>query len=321
MAPSLLLALVLLGGCASKERVEVPPKALPQWYVAPPASDARSLYAVGEGESREAAIVDALGQLRSMLGVRVASRFESVARERQGSISDYQKETHSEVSSVAAALTIARYEIVEVHEHAFRSFMVLLRAERAELMRSFKGEIEASLEALAQTLQTPTLEALIALKALQADFEMRFEAQLTALTTLDAEDAAQRYKERYGSMRAQIEAFEKQFSFALSTQDVALSSVVRAALSQKGYRVADRTAGHTIRIASDYERTYAYGFYIVRARIELQTLDGDARVLRSNTAALIAQNAQSEGAAMQEIAQKLSQKIEAEGIEALLGWR
>ncbi|MBN2896387.1 MAG: LPP20 family lipoprotein [Campylobacterales bacterium] len=321
MAQWLLLTLLLLGGCATKERIEAPIKALPQWYTSPPLSDVRALYAVGEGADREAAVADALGQIRSMLGVRVASRFESVSSERQGTVSDYQKETRSEISSVAAALTIAHYEVVEVYEHSFRSVMVLLRSRRADLVAGFEREIEAALEGLEQTMQTPTLEALIALKMRHADFETQFGELLTALSTLKANDSAQRYKERYDAMRARIEHFQEHFSFALSAQDAALSSVVRSALSQKGYRIEAVHPSHTIRLHADYERTQAYGFYIVRARLELQTLDSDAKLLRSNTVALIAQNAQSEGSAMQEIAQKLSQKIEAEGIETLIGWQ
>ncbi len=322
MTLSLLLVLTLLAGCATKERIEVAPVALPQWYTSPPHADRHYLYAVGEGSQRNEAIADALGQIRAMLGVSVATHFESAITERQGVQSDYQKQTDSQIVTTAAALPIAHYELIESLQHSYRSALVLVRCERRQLIEGFKEEIETQRKSLELRLSKRTLDDLMALEAEAEAFETQFPNLLSALTTLGGD--AQSYAADYPSMRAQIEAYRASFSFALHTKegDAALLSIIRSALSQKGYRIAkEGDAEYKIALDAHTDTVMAYGFYVVRARLELQTLDAKGHIIRSAIVALVAQNAQSIAMATQELGRKLAQHIDAEGVESLLGWR
>ncbi len=321
-----LMILLLLSGCSEKKRVVAAPKTLPEWYANPPANTMQTLYAIGEGSDRTEAIANALSNMASTLSVSIASQYESVTTERQGTVNNYDKSVTSAVQSEVAKIRISNYDVLQAEEYGFREFLVLVSSNRSVLFEGIRNDLDQQLAQF--RLSEKNLKNSNALKRLK--FYLHVNEELSRLPdTLGVLKVLQKsfdgtpYLNEQARLDAARIALHRSISFEVraSKEDSGLVTSVEAGLSKATYALA-KSGGNShfvVDVTTSVERAEAQGFTLARTAIALQVRDARGAVVGSNKLNIIGQSTQGYAIARQNVAYKLSQMIEKEGVEKVLG--
>ena len=112
---------IFLASCGSEKRVVVAKKEpLPSWYQSSSMNTSTELYSVGEGQTKQDAITDALSMMISTLSVSISSQFNSKSVIKEGQTSSNTATYTNEVQSDVAKIRISNYELVHSKEIGFK---------------------------------------------------------------------------------------------------------------------------------------------------------------------------------------------------------
>ncbi len=142
----LLVFGLLLSACASKQKVVVPKKELPSWYMHPPKSDAYELFALGEGENQQDAINNALSLVVSTLSVSISSSFRAKTVVKEGSVNSSDATYINKTQSDVQKIRISQYEILHVTRLGFKRYAAVIKVNKQKLFQGLKNEIDQKFE-------------------------------------------------------------------------------------------------------------------------------------------------------------------------------
>ena len=319
----LLASIILLSGCATKNRVVVKQKALPSWYTQPPASNSADLYAIGDGKNKQEAISNALSMLVSTLSVSISSKFsaKSVVREGRVNSSDatYTNETQSETKKVR----ISSYEVLKTSELGFKKYAVLVKVNKQELFNSLKKEIQQKFEIIDNKEKVQknknALDKLFFYKESLQGLQ-NLPNTLTVMSVLNEGFDTKSYLNKYGALDSKYETYLKKITFWIDSNYKPLVSPVSKGLSHKNIKIKNiRGAMHFhVYIKANIQRASAYGFSLARANISITTKDSHSTTIATNSINLVGQSSQGYKIAKQDLVKKLNDLIKNKGIAKVL---
>lgn len=327
---SLFVILILaftFGGCAHKEEVPLmQKKALPSWYTNPPLTTQTKLYALGEGESKEIAITNALSMMASTLSVSIESKFSSKKFVEEGTYNTHQQTTLSEIQSDVKKIRISNYEVVEAKELGFRKHIVLIASDKKRLFESLKSELEQKF-ALADA-QIGSLHLHHALEQLDIYKKVLHELEdvpdtLVVMNVLQNSFNGESFIQKIQKLKNSHAALLVSISFEIDTDENSknLQAPIREALGAKKVQI-DNSSAKThfkIIIRSDIQRASSYGFTLARSAIEISVKDSKNSIIAGNKLNITGQSTQGYEIAKQSVAVKFGEMIQKEGIGKILG--
>ena len=126
-----LIVVLILSGCGSQKRVVVKDKQeLPSWYTASPQTNSTDLYSVGEGQTKQDAIANALTMMVSTLSVSISSQFNSKSVIKEGYKSSNEAVYTNEVQSDVKKIRISHYELLNSKNIGYKKYIVLVKSNK-----------------------------------------------------------------------------------------------------------------------------------------------------------------------------------------------
>lgn len=323
----LLAALFVFMGCASKEEVPlIQKKALPLWYTNPPLTTQKTLYALGEGESKEVAITNALSMMASTLSVSIESKFSSKKFVEEGTYNTHQQTTLSEIQSDVKKIRISNYEVVEAKELGFRKHIVLIASDKKRLFESLKSELEQKF-ALADA-ELGSLHLHHALEQLDIYKKVLHKLEdvpntLVVMNVLESSFYGESFLAKIQKFKNSHAALLASISFEIEADENSknLQPSIREALGAKKVQINNGSAKthFKIIIRSDIQRASSYGFTLARSAIEISVKDSKNSIIAGNKLNITGQSTQGYEIAKQSVAIKFGEMIQKEGIGKILG--
>jgi hypothetical protein len=322
----LILSLVLLSACGSQKRVVVQEKKAPTWYDNPPRSTSETLYEVGQGYTKKEAIDNALSLMLSTLSVSIESKYNSKSVENQGSIENYQKTVSNEISSEVKKIRISNYEVVKSEEFGFKDFRVLVKSDKKKIFESLKQELDQKFNTIQKRAKSVENQNAIKQINFYKDAKKQLENvpnTLIVMHSLRNGFESKSYLERLAEIDSKYEYLLDNISFSIKTDAQAknLKDPIRNGLSEKKLKIKDeRGKNHfVITITSKIQQAKAYGFDLARSAIAITVKDYKGAIIGSNKLNIIGQSTQGYAIAKENVAIKLQNLIEKEGISKVLG--
>jgi len=324
----LLFVGALFVGCGSQKRaVVVQPKELPSWYTSAPHSTDTELYALGEGVNKEEAIANALSMMASTLSVSVSSDFRAQTVVKEGHISSVDRTYESDIQSRVKEMRISHYELLNAESLGFKRYAVLVRSNKKKLYESMLQEMRqefAILEHREKNMANASgLQRLSFYKESLRSLES-LPHRIIVMSALKSGFDGAEYLGRMQHFEHEKSRILEALSFFVTTTKNAknLQSVVERGLTEQKIRIASSgiAAMHfTTQIVANIQRADAYGFTLARSEIEFVTKDNQGRVIGSNRVNIIGQSSQGFEVAKQDLALRLDELLQKEGIGYLLG--
>ena len=323
----IVITLLFFVGCSTKEEVPLmQKKALPSWYTNPPLTTQTKLYALGEGESKEVAITNALSMMASTLSVSIESTFNAKKFVEEGVRNSHQLTTQSEIQSDVKKIRISNYEVLEAQELGFRKHIVLIASEKKRLFESLKSELEQKF-ALADA-QIGSLHLHHALDQLDIYKKVLHELEdvpdtLVVMNVLQSSFHGESFIQKIQKLKNSHAALLASISFEIETDENSknLQAPIREALGAKKVQI-DNSSAKThfkIIIRSDIQRASSYGFTLARSAIEISVKESKNSIIAGNKLNITGQSTQGYEIAKQSVAVKFGEMIQKEGIGKILG--
>ena len=321
-----ILLLLFMVGCGTQKRIVVQKQALPEWFTNPPQSTATDLYAIGYGVNRDAAITDALTQMISTLSVSVSSTFHAKTVVKSGTIESrdatYVDNSQSEVTKIR----ISNYTILQAKEFGFKKYGMLIRSNKEKLFRSMAQDIAQKwqlFEAQERVILQKNKLAQLAFYKKALDSFALLPNELLIMSELHPEFDTTDDLHKLSILQSKYNTTHKAISFDIDAQYDAkhLRSVIAKGLNAKRFNLSrTKGKGHfSIYIFIDIQRANAYGFTLARSAITIVTRDYKGEIIGSNKLNITGQSSQGYAIAKENIAIKLNQKVQKEGIAKVLG--
>ncbi len=321
------LLTLLFVGCSKKEEVPLmQKKALPAWYTNPPQTTQTKLYALGEGESKEVAITNALSMMASTLSVSIESTFNSKKFVEEGMRNSNQLTTFSEIQSDVKRVRISHYEVLEAQELGFRRHIVLIVSEKKRLFESLKNELDQKF-ALADA-QLGSLHLHHALEQITIYQKLLQELEdvpntLVVMNVLQSSFQGESFIQKIQKIKNSYAALLASISFEIETDENSknLQAPIRDALNAKKLQLKSGNAlvHFKIIVRSDIHKASSYGFLLARSAIEISVKDSKNSIIAGNKLNITGQSTQGYEIAKQSVAIKFGEMIQKEGIGKILG--
>jgi len=319
----LLLFGLLLSGCASKQRVVVPKKELPSWYVHPPQSNANELFALGEGENQQDAISNALSLLASTLNVSIVSNFKAKTVVREGSVNSSDATYINNTQSNVKKIVISEYEILHVRKLGFKRYAAVIKVHKEKLFQGLKNQIDQKFEIYkndSRNLQhLGALKQLAYYKNIKKSFDYINNA-LIVMKVLKKGFSDKKYIAIMNEINAKQQYLLEHISFWVIANVKSLSEPVISALTKQKFIIKNRKTKmhYDIYINAKIKKANAYGFFLVRSEISFITKNYKGEVLASNVIHVTGQSSQSYAIAKQNLVKRFNDLIRKEGISKVL---
>lgn len=322
-----ILALLFLLGCSTKDELNLSSKkTLPQWYVNPMQSSQTTLYSVGEGESKEVALKNALNMMASTLSVSIESSYNSKKVVQEGRVNSNQLDVENRVSSSVHKIRISSYELLEYEEVGFRNHILLIKAEKGKLFKSLESELEEKFSVIDAELKSllafNALEQISRYKKIKAKLEDLPE-RLVVMSVLNSSFDANVYTNKAQKINTAYDELLSSITFEIQTDNDSknLEAPLRVALNAKKLSTAHKNKDRHFKIfiKSDIQRATSLGFTLARSAIEISVEDYRGAIVAGSKLNLIGQSTQGYEIAKQSLSMKFSDMIKKEGIEKIIG--
>ncbi|MEA3523806.1 MAG: LPP20 family lipoprotein [Campylobacterota bacterium] len=322
----LALSLLLFTGCGSQKRVVVTQKAAPTWYDNPPQNSSNILYEVGQGYTKKEAIDNALSMMISTLSVSIESKYKSKSVESQGTVENYQKTVSNEIQSEVKKIRISNYEVLKSEEFGFKDYRVLVKSDKTKIFNSLKQELDQKFAFIDK--RSLSIKKQNALKQISFYKEAKESVKdvpntLVVMSGLQGNFDAKGYLSKVSQVNTKYESLLDTISFSIkaNTQAQNLQDSIRDGLSVRQLPIKNaKGPGHfEITITSKIQKANAYGFTLARSAIAIKVKDYNGAIIGSNKLNIVGQSTQGYAIAKENVAIKLQNMIEKEGIEKVLG--
>lgn len=321
------ITIFFLFGCSTKDELSLSSKkTLPQWYINPPQSSQTKLYSIGEGESKEVALKNALNLMASTLSVSIESSYNSKKFVQEGRVNTNQLEVENRVSSNVKKIRISSYELLEYEEVGFRNHILLIQADKSKLFQSLKSELEHDFSMVDADLKSLSLfnalEQLSRYKKIKTKLE-DIPDRLVVMSVLNNSFDAYMYIKKGQKINSAYDELLSSITFEIhpDSDSTNLEAPLRAALNDKKLKTAQKSGDKHFRIfiKSDIQRAISLGFTLARSAIEISVQDYKGAIVAGNKINLIGQSTQGYEIAKQSLSIKFSDMIKKEGICKVIG--
>ncbi len=323
----LLSIMILFSGCgSSKKMVVAEKKALPAWYTNPPVSNANELYAVGEGQTREGAISNALSMMASTLSISISSDFKSKSVVNEGRINSSQATYINKIQSSVKKIRISNYELQNSQSIGYKKYIVLVKSNKQKLFLSMKQELDQKFYLIDERKK-----ALTNLNAIKRASKYRtfmdeldgVQNNLIVMNVLNSSFNGQEYLAKSQAVEKEFGHIVSNLTFSISSNDVArnLESTISKGLSTKKMRITNSGGENhfNINLYSHINKARSYGFSLARSSIDVTIKDYKGTVIGSNKLNIVGQSTVGFSQARENVAYKLNEMIKKEGISKVIG--
>ena len=323
----LLSVMILFSACgSSKKMVVAEKKELPSWYMNPPLSNSSELYAVGEGQSREGAISDALSMMASTLSVSISSDFKSKSVINEGRVNSSQATYTNKVQSSVQKIRISNYELQNSQSIGYKKYIVLVKSNKQKLFSSMKQELDQKFYLIDE--RKKGLTNLNAIKKASkyktfVDELSSVENNLIVMNVLNSSFNGQEYLEKSQALEREFQNIISNLTFSISSNDVAsnLKSSISKGLSAKKMRLKNSSGKNhfIIHLNAHINKAHSYGFTLARSSIDISIKDYRGSVIGSNKLSIVGQSTSGFAQARENVAYKLNEMIKKDGISKVIG--
>ncbi len=326
-ATVILSGMILFSGCGTQKRLDTPvKKSVPSWYVNQPGTTSTTLYSVGEGQDKEAAVMNALGNMVSTLSVSFSSQYSSKEVIEEGVKNTRQLTASSEIQSDVKKIRISNYELLEHKELGFRQHIVLIKSDKQKLFNSLKSELEQKFDLIDK--EKDALSRYHALKQLLFYKKAKMDISdvpntLVVMNVLNDSFDGRPYLTKVSSVNSQYDRLLSEISFSVKSNGDAKgleSSIINGLNDEKlQVRYATGKKHFILTVTSKTQEASSHGFTIARTSIDISVRDYRGSVIGSNKLNLIGQSTQGYEIAKESVAVKLNEMIKKEGISKVIG--
>jgi len=323
-----IVGIFILIGCGSSQQLDIAQPTLPSWYTHPPHSDTTTLYALGDGKTKQEALTNALNNLIATLSVSLSSEYNAKTIVKEGShsatITDatYENEVHAQVKKIR----ISNYEVLEAKKLGFKHYATLVKVEKKALFQGLQSEIDQKFTFFNGSVKGSNDDNVLKQLHKYEQFIQEFDTiknTLSVMSVLNPHFHQKIYIDRMLQIEKTKQSLLQKISFSIIARGEAkkLQPSLAKGLSDAHYIVKQRKDKYhfTIVLSSKTAYAHSYGFYLARSVLTLVTKNIQGSVIGSNTLHITGQSSQSKAIAQQDVAKKLTQLIEKEGIEKVLG--
>jgi len=320
---SSLLSILLFTGCLNTPQKVAPKKE--SWYLSPPISTDKTLYALGEGKTSKESVSDALTTLLSTLNLTVSSEFHAQTVVKEGYNSSKKSIYTNDITTKLHTIEISNYKILKSKKLGYKHFVSLVSVDKEQLFRSLKVKVEQSLD-FAQKQEADSKEKTLLQKIKEFKKIMislkSLPNELKVMHSLNPNFVAKSYIERYNYFKIQLNNKLEQLSFYLvKKKNLSLVSSIETGLNQEGFNVVQKKDIYalTVTLTSNYIDSKAYGFFIRKSTLDIIVKDSSGKKVGINQHFITGQSTKSFKDANEDIAYKLSKLIKKNGVLQILG--
>ena len=319
--------ILFLSGCATqKQMIVAEKKEMPAWYVNPPKSTSTQLYALGFAKDKKSATIDALAQMLSTLSVSISSKFSGKTVVREGSSSSSSATYIDELQSEVKKIRISNYEIVNAQSMGFKKYAVLVTSNKKKLFESMKQEIEQDFLIIDKkkkiVAQQNLIKQIVFYKNAKNDLSL-LPNKLLVMNALERGFYGNIYLSQFNEIDVMYEKLLSSISFNIKSNYEAenLKSPIAKGISAKKLKISNSKNKNNflIKINSNIEEANAYGFTLARSAIAITIQDYKGNIIGSNKLNIVGQSTQGFAIAKENVAIKLGELIQKEGIEKVIG--
>jgi len=322
---TLILFLFFSFGCSSSApRIERKPKTLPAWYLNPPRETKSTLYATGEGAYKREALNNALLALLAKLRISISSDYSVESVVREGSRQNYHDTTYTnKTQSSISKIDINSYELLSLEKMGFKNYIVLIKVDKKRFFRALQEELDAKLrsaEAIEGSLSSNNALEVLARYNKALDGLHDIENRLDIMMQLEDGFDPFKYRQAYTALVDKRDMLRKKLSFWIVSSEKGLKTPLLKALREAKFTIESKKNRFHFRvfIESKEHRNYAYGFYIVKAKIGVTTKDYKGVGIADNIIYIKGASAQSYSAAKEKLIHNFYKLVEKEGVGKIL---
>jgi len=322
---TLIFSVGMLGCGGSKPQVDIQPQKQPSWYTHPPRSDAQTLYGVGDGVDKQAALKDALNNVLGTLSLSLSSEYDAKTVVKEGihesSSGEYKTHIHAQVQKIR----ITNYEVLQTQKLGFKHYGVLVKVDKQRFYETLKKEVQQKFHYINEKEKTVAKQSVLKRfffykKALSSLEEL--PNTLLVMDTLNPHATTKDLLSMYVALQKKYDEALSRVVFRVEANKEGrfLVGVIKEGISKEHFKVAKHKAKGQIvtQLSLGVEYAHAYGFHIARGVLTLNTQDEFGNHIGSNVVHINGQSSQSKAIAKEDIAKRLGKKIEKEGIVTLL---
>jgi len=249
---SLTLA-VLFAGCSHKPKpLNQKPVSLPSWFLNPPSSSGRYMYATAIGRDKKNAINNALSSIISTLGIRIKSSYSSKIKEH-----NYYTDTKitNNVETKTSSVNINNFILIKATQTSYEHIAVLVRVDKTKFVNGLishlnyqKKNIDMRYNALNKENVLERYNTLVGLiksvKQMQRTLSIVNELSRYATVKFDRLSYLTdivRVKQRYISQKSSL-------NFFVTASRPAYGEVLKNFIASKGFNVSDSKTKDSISI-------------------------------------------------------------------------
>lgn len=322
-----LVVMIVFAGCGSEKRVVVAKKQeLPSWYQSSSMNTNTELYSVGEGQTKQDAITDALSMMISTLSVSISSQFNSKSVIKEGQTSSNTATYTNEVQSDVAKIHISNYELVHSKNIGFKKYIVLVKSNKKQLFDSLKQETDQEISLINSKKYDLANQNTIKQISVYRGFKETLSSvpnRLLVMGVLKSSFDESPYLFQISSIEKKYDELVASLSFSISANSNAsnLKSAISQGISSQQLKVAEGSGvnHYKIYINSKIEKASSYGFTLARSAIYISVEDHKGVIIGSNKLNITGQSTQGYEIAKENVASKLNEMVKKEGILEVIG--
>jgi hypothetical protein len=322
----MIIFFFIFNGCSSKKKIIVEKKELPTWYTSATKNTDDTLFAVGEGEDKKAALINALDSMIATLGITISSEYKSEVILKEGSINNYQLNSNKKIDAKVQKIYINNYELINFKKVGFKRYLVKIKSDKKKLFISLKKDIQNRLKNIQNIyINSKKYHAIKQLKCYKNSLEQinNIKSTLVILNNLDENFDDAIYLKELQTIKNRYETLHSKISFSITSNNDAtnLKNIISSSLSDEKYKIKNTTnqKHFTIYISSTTNKIKSYGFYLARSSIFIETKDFKGDIVGSHKLNITGQSSQNYKIAKEDIAIRLTILIKKEGISKIIG--
>ncbi len=322
-----VVLIIIFSGCGSEKRVVVAKKQeLPSWYTSSPQTSSTELYSVGEGQTKQDAISNALSMMVSTLSVSISSQFNSKTVIKEGYKSSNQATYTNAIQSDVKKIRISNYELLNSKKIGYKRYVVLVKSDKKKLFEGMQKELDQKFHMIESKKKTlinqNTIKKINSYKEFKNSL-VDAPNTLIVMSVLDSSFDETVYLKKLEKIEKKYDALVSNLTFSISANSTAsnLKSVISKGLSAKRLKIVKGSGRDhfSLHVDSKIQKATSYGFTLARSAIDITIKDYKGVIIGSNKLNIVGQSTQGYKIARENVAFKLGEMIKKEGIAKVIG--
>ncbi len=296
----------------------------PSWYLNPPQNNSSSLYGVGDGRDISEAKTSALNAIAASLSTTVSSEFKK--SESTQSFNGNENAYHSALNTIKAQVKEIEFNDYQIVQNQIVSGKVLVLVEvsrtalfqkQLEKLDRYSSELENEQKNISRL--SPLKKAF--LYSEQITKTQKLQSMALLCKTINATfDTGPYFKQAADIKQAKNDAINStKVSLSADSEGLMFLNSLKEGLNKAGIKTVVRQADAHIHINNRFQLDEIYGFKIAKASLTFSTKDAQRKTIATRSLTLSGKSRYDYEKAKANATQALSNKINEEGVYALLG--